>query len=68
MTNEKAIQFAKAIEYAKILVEGHPEINSRDSERWSQWIEASLFFDDLTTIKNPAMEEKNKEGRERASG
>ena len=54
--NKKAIQFAKAIEYARILLEGDPGINSRDSERWDKWIKASLFFNSLTTIRNPVEE------------
>ena len=54
--NEKAIQFAKAIEYARILLEGDPGINSRDSERWSQWFKAGSFFESLMAVRNPAKE------------
>ena len=54
--DEKAIQFAKAIEYARILLEGDPGINSRDSERWKRWFEAGSFFESLMAIRNPAME------------
>ena len=54
--NEKAIQFAKAIEYVRILLEGDPGINSRDSERWRKWFEAGIFFESLMAIRNPAEE------------
>ncbi|MFC1977175.1 hypothetical protein ACFLWS_02775 [Chloroflexota bacterium] len=54
--NEKAIQFAKAIEYARILLEGDPGINSQDSERWSQWFKAGDFFERLMAVRNPAEE------------
>jgi hypothetical protein len=54
--NEKAIQFARAIEYARILLEGDPGINSRDSERWSQWFKAGSFFESLMAVRNPAEE------------
>jgi hypothetical protein len=55
--SEKAMQFAKAIDYARILVEGHPDINSRDNRRWTQWFEAGSFFNNLMTVRNPAMRE-----------
>ena len=50
----KAIQFAKAIEYARILLEGDPGIDSQDSEAWRKWFEAGSFFEKLTAIRNPA--------------
>ena len=62
--SEKAIRFAKAIRYAMILAEGAPEIGDNDRERVNEWIKATSFFDDLSAFENPAMEERNKEGKE----
>ncbi len=55
--NEKTIQFARAIEYARILVEGEPEFNTPENKRrWRQWLEAGSFFGSLMAIRNPAEE------------
>lgn len=52
--NERNIQLAKAIEYARILVEGEPDFDAvEDRKRWRQWLEAGSFFSDLSTIRNP---------------
>lgn len=59
--DEKAIKFARAIIYARALVEGHPDINDRWNEGWEEWHKAVSFFDQLTYIKNPALEEDNEE-------
>ena len=53
--NNKAIQFAKAIEYAHILLKGQPELTpegqphytKENREKWNLWDRASIFFSDL---------------------
>ena len=53
--NKKAIQYAKAIEYARILLEGYPAVTpegqplytKENREEWNQWDKASIFFSDL---------------------
>lgn len=44
--NEKSVQFAKAIEYARILLDGEPDY-SEDWERWCWWSNAVGYFNDL---------------------
>jgi len=62
--DQRAIKFARAIMHARALVEGHPDINARWDEGWEEWDKACSFFDRLTHISNPAIEERNKEGKE----
>lgn len=59
--NKKVVEFGRAVQYARILLDGHPEIDSHDHERWSRWFEAGEFFTPLLAVKNPAYEEPNKE-------
>ena len=44
--NEKSVQFAKAIEYARILLDGEPDY-SEDWERWCWWSNAVGYFNEL---------------------
>lgn len=44
--NEKTMQFAKAIEYARILLDGEPDY-SEDWERWCWWSNAVGYFNNL---------------------
>lgn len=44
--NEKTVQFAKAIEYARILLDGEPDY-SEDWERWCWWSNAVGYFNNL---------------------
>ena len=62
--DQRAMKFARAIMHARALVEGHPDINARWDEGWEEWDKACSFFDRLTHIRNPAIEERNKEGKE----
>ena len=59
--DERAIKFARAIMHARALVEGHPDINARHDEGWEEWDKAVSFFSNLSTMRNPAMEEHNEE-------
>lgn len=62
--DQRAIKFARAIMHARALIEGHPDINARWDEGWEEWDKACSFFDQLTHIKDPAVEEHKKEGKE----
>ena len=62
--DERAIKFARAIMHAQALVEGQPDINARWDEGWEEWHKAVSFFDQLSHIKKPAMEEHTEEGEE----
>lgn len=62
--NEEVVKFAKAIEYAKILLEGDPGIDSSNSEGWKKWIEAGVFFSDLMAVHNPAEESESEQAIE----
>jgi hypothetical protein len=56
---EKAIRFAKAIRYALVLAEGAPTIDEKDEQRVNDFISATIFFDSLSSFRNPALEEDN---------
>jgi hypothetical protein len=55
--DERAIKFARAIMHARALVEGHPDISARYDEGWEEWDKAVSFFSNLSTVRNPSMEE-----------
>jgi len=43
----------------RVLAEGAPSTDERDSQRIDEFISATTFFDSLSSFRNPAIEEDN---------